>query len=195
MSSNRVQKIVVCGFAAVIASLVGNFVVASAQNDSVSVCVSKKNSSMRYAENKVCKTDSETLFTLNETGPVGATGARGATGAAGTTGAAGESATTYSIREITLSHTLQASDAGKLLISRDGTNITLPTNSAVAIPVGTRIDIANRKSFLTVTPATGVTINFVAAAVSFDTGNFQMGTLIKLAADDWVFMSSPNEFD
>ena len=201
MRSNRVQKVVVCGFAAVIASLVGNFVVASAQNDSVSVCVSKKNSSMRYAENKVCKTDSETLFTLNETGPVGATGARGATGAAGTvgaagtTGAAGESATTYSIREITLSHTLQASDAGKLLISRDGTNITLPTNSAVAIPVGTRIDIANRKSFLTVTPATGVTINFVAAAVSFDTGNFQMGTLIKLAADDWVFMSSPNEFD
>ena len=195
MSSNRVQKIVVCGFAAVIASLVGNFVVASAQNDSVSVCVSKKNSSMRYAENKVCKTDSETLFTLNETGPVGATGARGATGAAGTAGAVGESATTYSIREITVTYTLQASDAGKLLISRDGTNITLPTNSAVAIPVGTRIDIANRKSFLTVTPATGVTINFVAAAVSFDSGNFQMGTLIKLAADDWVFMSSPNEFD
>ncbi len=195
MSSNRVQKIVVCGFAAVIASLVGNFVVASAQNDSVSVCVSKKNSSMRYAENKVCKTDSETLFTLNETGPVGATGARGATGAAGTAGAVGESATTYSIREITVTYTLQASDAGKLLISRDGTNITLPTNTAVAIPVGTRIDIANRKSFLTVTPATGVTINFVAAAVSFDSGNFQMGTLIKLAADDWVFMSSPNEFD
>ena len=195
MSSNRVQKIVVCGFAAVIASLVGNFVVASAQNDSVSVCVSKKNSSMRYAENKVCKSDSETLFTLNETGPVGATGARGATGAAGTAGAVGESATTYSIREITVTYTLQASDAGKLLISRDGTNITLPTNTAVAIPVGTRIDIANRKSFLTVTPATGVTINFVAAAVSFDSGNFQMGTLIKLAADDWVFMSSPNEFD
>ncbi len=192
MSSNRVQKIVVCGFAAVIASLVGNFVVASAQNDSVSVCVSKKNSSMRYAENKVCKTDSETLFTLNETGLVGATGAKGATGAAG---AAGESASTYSIREITLSYTLQASDAGKLLISRDGTNITLPTNTAVAIPVGTRIDIANRKSFLTVTPATGVTINFVAAAVSFDTGNFQMGTLVKVSADEWVFMSSPNEFD
>ena len=191
MSSNRVQKIVVCGFAAVIASLVGNFVVASAQNDSVSVCVSKKNSSMRYAENKVCKTDSETLFTLNETGPVGATGAKGATGAAGV---AGESATTYSIREITVSYTLQASDAGKLLISRDGTNITLPTNTAVAIPVGTRIDIANRKSFLTVTPATGVTINFVAAAVSFDTGNFQMGTLIKVTADEWVFMSSPDEF-
>ena len=192
MSSNRVQKIVVCGFAAVIASLVGNFVVASAQNDSVSVCVSKKNSSMRYAENKVCKTDSETLFTLNETGPVGATGAKGATGAAGV---AGESASTFSIREITVSYTLQASDAGKLLISRDGTNITLPTNTAVAIPVGTRIDIANRKSFLTVTPATGVTINFVAAAVSFDTGNFQMGTLVKVSADEWVFMSSPNEFD
>ena len=90
---------------------------------------------------------------------------------------------------------MQASDAGKLLISRDGSTITVPTNASVAIPVGTRIDIANRRSFLTVSPAAGVTINFVAASVSFDTGNFQMGVLIKLTADEWVFMSSPNEFE
>ena len=89
---------------------------------------------------------------------------------------------------------MQASDAGKLLISRDGTTITVPTNASVPIPVGTRIDIANRRSFLTVSPAAGVTINFVAASVSFDPGNYQMGTLIKLTADEWVFMSSPDEF-
>ena len=191
MSSVRIQKIAVCAFAAVTASLVGNFVVASALNDSVSICVAVKDFSLRYSENKVCKTGSETLMTLNETGSVGATGAKGATGA---TGAAGEFATTYSIREVSISHTVQASDAGKLLISRDGTTIFLPTNASVPIPVGTRIDIANRKSFLTVSPAAGVTINFEAAAISFDTGNYQIGTIIKVTADEWVFMSAPDEF-
>ena len=191
MSSARIQNIAVCAFAAVIASLVVNFVVASALNDSVSICVAVKDFSLRYSENKVCKTGSETLMTLNETGSVGATGAKGATGA---TGAAGEFATTYSIREVSISHTVQASDAGKLLISRDGTTIFLPTNASVPIPVGTRIDIANRKSFLTVSPAAGVTINFEAAAISFDTGNYQIGTIIKVTADEWVFMSAPNEF-
>ena len=191
MSSARIQNIAVCAFAAVIASLVGNFVVASALNDSVSICVAVKDFSLRYSENKVCKTGSETLMTLNETGSVGATGAKGATGA---TGAAGEFATTYSIREVSISHTVQASDAGKVLISRDGTTIFLPTNASVPIPVGTRIDIANRKSFLTVSPAAGVTINFEAAAISFDTGNYQIGTIIKVTADEWVFMSAPNEF-
>jgi hypothetical protein len=195
MSSERVQKIFVCACAAVIASLVGIFMVASAQNNSVSVCVSSKNSSLRYTKDKVCKAGSETLLTLNEVGPVGATGVTGAAGAAGAAGPAGAFPTTYSIGEITISHTLQASDAGKLLISRDGTTITLPTNASVPIPVGTRIDVANRRSFLTVSPAAGVTINFVAASVSFDTGNFQMGVLIKLTADEWVFMSSPNEFE
>ena len=191
MSSARIQKIAVCAFAAVTASLVGNFVVASALNDSVSICVAVKDFSLRYSENKVCKTGSETLMTLNETGSVGATGAKGATGATGT---AGEFATTYSIREVSISHTVQASDAGKLLISRDGTTIFLPTNASVPIPVGTRIDIANRKSFLTVSPVAGVTINFEAAAISFDTGNYQIGTIIKVTADEWVFMSAPNEF-
>ena len=191
MSSARIQKIAVCAFAAVTASLVGNFVVASALNDSVSICVAVKDFSLRYSENKVCKTGSETLMTLNETGPVGATGAKGATGATGT---AGEFATTYSIREVSISHTVQASDAGKLLISRDGTTNFLPTTASVPIPVGTRIDIANRKSFLTVSPAAGVTINFEAAAISFDTGNYQIGTIIKVTADEWVFMSAPNEF-
>ena len=191
MSSARIQKIAVCAFAAVTASLVGNFVVASALNDSVSICVAVKDFSLRYSENKVCKTGSETLMTLNETGSVGATGAKGATGATGT---AGEFATTYSIREVSISHTVQASDAGQLLISRDGATIFLPTNASVPIPVGTRIDIANRKSFLTVSPAAGVTINFVAAAISFDTGNYQIGTIVKVTADEWVFMSAPDEF-
>jgi hypothetical protein len=197
MRSERIQKIVVCAVAAVTASLVGNFVVASALNDSVTICVAIKDFSLRYSENKACKTGTETLLTLNETGSAGLTGPKGAagsTGPIGATGAAGDFATTYSIREVSITHTVQASDADKLLISRDGTTIFLPTNASVPIPVGTRIDIANRKSFLTVSPASGVTINFAAAAISFDTGNYQMGTIIKVSADEWVFMSSPDEF-
>lgn len=197
MSSERFQKLVVCALAAVTASMVGNFVVASALNDSVTICVSAKDSSVRYSADKTCKAGSETLLTLNESGPAGVTGSKGATGAVGATGASGADggfATTYSIREVSITHTLQASDAGKLLISRDGTTIFLPTNASVPIPTGTRIDIANRKSFLTVSPASGVTINSLAAAISFDSGNYQMGTIIKISADEWVFMSSPDEF-
>ncbi len=194
MSSERFQKLVVCALAAVTASMVGNFVVASALNDSVTICVSSKDSSVRYSSDKTCKAGVETLLTLNESGPAGVTGSKGATGAVGATGADGGFATTYSIREVSVTHTLQASDAGKLLISRDGTTIFLPTNASVPIPVGTRIDIANRKSFLTVSPASGVTINSLAAAISFDAGNYQMGTIIKISADEWVFMSSPDEF-
>jgi hypothetical protein len=203
MSVERIQKIAVCALAAVSASLVGNFVVASAINTSVTICVSDKNSSIRYSQDKTCKTGAETLLTLNESGPAGVTGSKGVTGATGVagskgatgaTGAAGGFATTYTIREITVSHTLQASDAGKLLISRDGTTIFLPSNASVPIPVGTRIDIANRKSFLAIVPVSGVNLNFLAQSISFDSGNYQMGTLIKLASDDWVFMSSPDEF-
>jgi hypothetical protein len=197
MSSQRIQKLVVCALAAVTASVVGNFVVAAAVNDTVTICVSAKDSSVRYSGDKSCKAGTETLLTLNESGPAGVTGSKGltgATGATGPTGAAGGFATTYSIREVTVTHTVQASDAGKLLISRDGTTIFLPTNASVPIPIGTRIDIANRQRFLTVSPAAGVTINFEAAAISFDTGNYQMGTIIKITADEWVFMSPPDEF-
>ena len=197
MSSQRIQKLVVCVTAAATASVVGNFVVAAAVNDTVTICVSAKDSSVRYSGDKTCNVGTETLLTLNESGPAGVTGSKGATGSIGITGASGEAGgfqSTFSIREITVTHTLQASDAGKLLISRDGTTIFLPTNASVPIPVGTRIDIANRRSFLTVSPAAGVTINFEAAAISFDTGNYQIGTIIKVTADEWVFMSAPNEF-
>lgn len=209
MNFERIQKIAVCALAAVCASLVGNFVVASALNESVTICVSDKNSSIRYSQDETCKTGAETLLTLNESGPAGATGSKGATGAAGITGskgatgatgaagaagAAGGFATTYTLKEISISHTLILSDAGKILISRDGTTISLPTNDSVSFPIGTRIEIANRKSFLTVSPASGVRLNFLTAAISFDAGDYQMGALIKVDSNDWVLMSSPNEF-
>jgi hypothetical protein len=206
MSFERIRKIAVCALAAVSASLVGNFVVASALNSSVTICVSDKDSSLRYSQDKTCKTGAETLLTLNESGPAGVTGSKGATGAAGVAGskgatgatgaagAAGGFATTYTIREITVSHTLETSDAGKLLISRDGTTIFLPSNASVPIPVGTRIDVANRKAFVAISPASDVRVNFLYASISFDSGNYQMATLLKVDTNDWVFMSSPDEF-
>lgn len=194
MSSQRIQKLVVCVVAAATASVVGNFVVAAAVNDTVTICVSAKDSSVRYSGDKTCKVGTETLLTLNESGPAGSKGATGSIGITGASGEAGGFQSTFSIKEITVTHTLQASDAGKLLISRNGVTIFLPTNASVPIPIGTRIDIANRQRFLTVSPAAGVTINFVADAISFDTGNYQIGTIIKVTADEWVFMSAPDEF-
>ncbi len=208
MSFERIQKIAVCALAAVSASLVGNFVVASALNSSVTICVSDKDSSIRYSQDRTCKTGVETLLTLNESGPAGVTGSKGATGATGAAGAAGSKgatgatgatgtaggyATTYTLKEISISHTLILSDAGKILISRDGTTISLPTNDSVSFPIGTRIEIANRKSFVTVSPASGVRLNFLTAAISFDSGDYQIGTLIKIDSNDWVLMSAPNE--
>jgi len=187
MSSLKTQKIIASVVVAVAASLAGNFIVASAVNDEVVVCANKSTGKLHYRQNKQCL-GSETSLTLNSTGVAGAAGAKGATGADG------GYPSTVTVRDITTTYTLQALDAGILLLAKDGVTITLPTNSAVPIATGTRINVANRKGNLLISPASGVTVNSASVQVAFDTGNFQFGTLIKIAPDDWFFMSSPDEF-
>ncbi len=189
MSSLKTQKIFASVVVAVAASLAGNFIIASAVNDEVVVCANKSNGKLYYRQNKQCL-GSETPLTLNSTGAAGAAGAAGAKGA---TGADGGYPSTVTVRDITVTYTLQALDAGILLLAKDGVTITLPTNSAVPIATGTRINVGNRKGPLLITPASGVTVNSASGSVAFDTGNFQFGTLIKIAPDDWFFMSSPDE--
>ena len=190
MSSLKTQKIFASVVVAVAASLAGNFIIASAVNDEVVVCANKSNGKLYYRQNKQCL-GSETPLTLNSTGAAGAAGAAGAKGA---TGADGGYPSTVTVRDITVTYTLQALDAGILLLAKDDVTITLPTNSAVPIATGTRINVGNRKGPLLITPASGVTVNSASGSVAFDTGNFQFGTLIKIAPDDWFFMSSPDEF-
>ena len=200
------QKLVVVVVAAVVASGIGAFVVASATNTAVVVC-SGKAGALRYSKDGKCAA-SETKMTLNEQGATGAiglagaVGAKGATGAAGATGTAGAAGaagaaggfpTSMEIVNITSTHTLMLTDIGKILVSRSGTVVTVPTNTSVALAVGARIDFAVFSSFLYFDPASGVTLNAGTSRVEVDSGTFQIVTLVKIATNEWVLLKTVDE--
>lgn len=203
------QKLVVAVVAAAVASGVGAFVVASAIDTAVVVC-SGKTGDLRYSKDGNCAA-SETKMTLNEQGATGAMGAagsagvigaRGATGAAGAAGAAGVSGaagaaggfpSSMEIVNITSTHTLMLTDIGKILVSRSGTVVTVPTNTSVALAVGARIDFAVFSSFLYFDPASGVTLNAGTSRVEVDSGTFQIVTLVKIATNEWVLLKTVDE--
>ena len=213
--ATRSQKFVVAVVAAVVASGVGAFVVASAVDNSVVVC-SGKAGALRYSKDGSCLT-AETKLTLNEQGATGAAGAKGATGAtgatgvtgsagatgatgsagvagaAGTAGASGSFPTSMEIVNITSTHTLMLTDIGKMLVSRSGTVVTIPTNTSVALAVGARIDFAVVSSFLYFDPASGVTLNAGTTRDFLDTGTFQIATLVKIATNEWVLLKTVDE--
>lgn len=197
------QKLVVVVVAAVVASGVGAFVVASATDTAVVVC-SGKAGALRYSKDGKCAA-SETKITLNEQGATGAiglagaagakgaTGATGAAGATGVTGAAGGFPSSMEILNITSTHTLALTDIGKILVSRSGTVVTVPTNTSVAFAVGARIDFAVFSSFLYFDPASGVTLNGGTTRVEADSGDFQILTLVKIATNEWVLLKTVDE--
>lgn len=197
------QKLVVVVVAAVVASGVGAFVVASATDTAVVVCSSKAGA-LRYSKDGKCAA-SETKITLNEQGATGAiglagaagakgaTGATGAAGATGVTGAAGGFPSSMEILNITSTHTLALTDIGKILVSRSGTVVTVPTNTSVAFAVGARIDFAVFSSFLYFDPASGVTLNGGTTRVEADSGDFQILTLVKIATNEWVLLKTVDE--
>ena len=198
----RSQRILVAVVAAVVAALAGGFLVASAIETSVVVCTNNASGALRYSKNGSCNGNRETKLTLNEqgttgmTGVTGATGGKGATGvtgASGTAGVAGGYPTSMTSRDITGTHTLLADDIGRVLLSRFGTIVTVPTNATVAFAVGTRIDLAVVTGFLYLDPASGVTINAGTTRVEFDSGDYQIGTLIKIATNEWYLLSGVNE--
>lgn len=163
----------------------------------VNICVNKTTGVMRHAKVKPCSA-SETKLVLGVTGPVGATGATGATGAAGAAGAAGASG---SVSPVTInaqtgfSYTLVLADAGKFITSSTAGSIaiTIPTNSSVAFPIGTKIQFGQIGSGgINMTAATGVTLNGGSAVVGFDSGSYQIGTLLKIATDTWLLLLPKN---
>ena len=190
--SSRGQKFVVALVSAAVASAVGIVVVASATDDSVVVCSTVSSGALRYSKDGACKA-SESKLTLNDQGVAGATGARGATGATGATGASGGYPASMEIVNITSTHTLMLTDIGKLLVSRSGTVVTVPSNATVALAVGARIDFAVYSSFLYFDPASGVTLNADTSRVEVDTGTFQVATLVKIATNEWVLLKTVDE--
>ena len=192
---------------AVVALVAGGVYAVSATPANITVCAAKSNGAMRYSASGGCKSAKETKLLLGQqgpAGPAGPVGPAGATGPAGAIGATGSNATQSFFEVKTSSYTLALTDAGKFLFSRSSPTIVVPNNSAVAFPIGTRIDIgqlgATSANIIFVNPNAGVTINdqavnSVGTAVSqtFDRGAFQIGVLVKVGTNEWLFLRSPDE--
>jgi len=171
---------------AVVASLSAGFGVSVASANNVVLCANKKTEVVRYSSTGKCRAKTETRLALGVTGPAGAAGATGATGA---TGAAGSYATAQTVMNVATSgYSLVLADAGKMITSTVDTLITVPADSAVAFPVGTRIDIGRLGSYISIQGAPGVTVNASAAVQSMDSVSYQHGLLVKTAANTWVFL-------
>lgn len=89
-------------------------------------------------------------------------------------------------------YTLVLSDSSKLVELNNASAITLtvPTNSSVAYPVGTKIDLLQTGAGqVTVTPAGGVTINGFGDATKLS-GQWAAASLVKRATDTWVMIGN-----
>lgn len=148
------------------------------------------------------------------TGDTGATGATGPTGPAGADGADGQgvptggttgqilakaSGTDYDTAWVTpttavdinaqtgTTYTLVLGDAGKLITLTNAAAIalTVPPNSSVAFPTGTRVVVAQMGAgTVTITPGSGVTVNAdpgLAIAAQYGAAE-----LVKVATDAWL---------
>lgn len=131
------------------------------------------------------------------TGPTGPTGAAGATGAAGPTGPTGAAGATGATgaaydaaqginAQTGTTYSLALTDAGELvtLSNTSAIVLTVRPNSAVAFPVGSRVDIAQiNTGQVTVAGGTGVTVNATPSLLL--RARYSGGTLVQTVTDTW----------
>ena len=87
----------------------------------------------------------------------------------------------------TASYTLALADRGKLVEMNVATanNLTVPLDSAIAFPVGTKIDISQYGAGQTTVVATGgVTIRSAGGALKL-AAQYSGGSLVKIATNEW----------
>jgi hypothetical protein len=87
-------------------------------------------------------------------------------------------------------YTLALADAGKLieLSNVAAITLTIPTNTSVAFPVGSRIDIlATNTGKVTVAGASGVTLNSSDGNVKL-LNQWSAASVVKRATDTWVLI-------
>lgn len=100
---------------------------------------------------------------------------------------------TAGLTTITADYTLVLGDAGKIVEASDAgdtsVTITVPPNSSVAFPIGTRIDLVNFDTDTVVAAGGGVTINSKAGYLKLD-GTYAGATLYKRATNTWVLIGS-----
>jgi len=85
------------------------------------------------------------------------------------------------------SHTLALSDAHKFIQFDNGSAIavTIPTNASVAFSIGTQILFSQHGAGqVTFAAAGGVTVRAAGGKLK-TTAQYSMGSLIKIAADEW----------
>lgn len=87
----------------------------------------------------------------------------------------------------TASYTLALTDADKLVEMNVATanNLTLPLNSSVAFPIGTKIDLAQYGAGQTTVVATsGVTVRSAGGALKLAL-QYSGASLVKIATNEW----------
>lgn len=87
------------------------------------------------------------------------------------------------------SYTLALSDAGRLVTLNNAAAITLtiPTNTAVAFPVGTRIDLVQYGAGQVTVGGSGVTIRSSGSKLKL-AGQYSGATLWKKTANEWLLI-------
>lgn len=89
--------------------------------------------------------------------------------------------------DTTTAYTLVIGDAGKLVTMSNASanTLTVPPNSSVAFPTGTRIDVLQKGAGqTTIAAGAGVTINSKGAALNLS-AQYAGATLIKYGSDTW----------
>ena len=87
------------------------------------------------------------------------------------------------------SYTLALTDASKLVTMSNGSSntLTIPPNSSVAFPVGTKVDIAQLGAGqTTVAAGAGVTVNATPSLLL--RAQYSAATCIKTATDTWLLV-------
>lgn len=90
------------------------------------------------------------------------------------------------------SYTLVLADAGKVVEMGKATaqTLTIPLNSSVAFPVGTKIDVIQTGAGeVTIAATSGVTLNSEGSKKKINT-QWQAVTLVKRASDSWVLIGA-----
>ena len=86
-------------------------------------------------------------------------------------------------------YTLALADAGAVVTATnaDAVTVTVPTNAAIAYPVGTVINVLQGGAgAVTVEGDTGVTVNGVSGGSVTTTPQYQGVSLLKVGADEWI---------
>jgi hypothetical protein len=92
----------------------------------------------------------------------------------------------------TASYTLALTDINDLVEMNvaSANNLTVPLNSSIAFPIGTKIDIAQYGAGQTTVVATsGVTIRSAGGALKL-TSQYSGATLVKIATDEWYLFGN-----